>query len=252
MSLLLDRFATQIGGPSRWLPLAALLLCLATVPAAAQDADAKTPAKAPADPKFDSDQISYFLGVSFGQQLAGSGFRDDDLSEKRLMEGLRDGMDGKEPDLTEEELRQTQTAIQQLLGARMQQLAAKTLKDGQEFLKAREAEDGVKKLDGGVLYKVIKAGEGDSPTATDTVEVHYEGRLIGGQVFDSSIQREQPAKFRLNQVIKGWQIALQEMKVGSKWQIYIPSDLAYGPGGKQPLINPNSVLTFVVELIDIQ
>ena len=214
--------------------------------------DNAAPAKPPADPTFDADQLSYFLGVSFGQQLTGSGFRGDDLKEDRLVVGIRDGLAGKEPDMSEKALQQTQQTIQQLVVARMQQMAAKTRKEGDEFLAKIADQDGVEKLTGGLLYREIEAGDGESPAATDTVVVHYEGRLINGNVFDSSIQRGEPAKFRLNQVIKGWQIALQEMKVGDKWQLYIPSELAYGPAGKPPRIAPNSVLTFEVELLEIQ
>ena len=125
-------------------------------------------------------------------------------------------------------------------------------KKGAKFLADNAKKEGVKTLEGGVQYKVLTAGEGDSPALTDTVKVHYTGKLIDGNVFDSSVQRGEPATFRVNQVIKGWQMALQEMKVGDKWMLYIPSDLAYGERGSQGAIGPNEVLVFEVELLAIQ
>ncbi len=120
------------------------------------------------------------------------------------------------------------------------------------YLAANAKKEGVKTLQGGVQYKVIKAGDGPSPGPTETVKVHYTGKLINGTTFDSSVERGQPATFQVNQVIKGWQMALQQMKVGSKWMLYIPSDLAYGERGSQGAIGPNEVLVFEVELLAIQ
>lgn len=230
-------------------------LVLATVAApqlSAQDAEATADPAAMEDPQVDSGNISYFLGVSFGQQLMGNGLGMEDLDNDRLAAGIKDGLAGKEPQMSEEALVQTQQMIQKLLVARMRQMEAKVKKEGEDFLAKIAKEDGVEELAGGLLYKEVTAGSGDSPGATDTVKVHYTGRLVNGNVFDSSVQRGEPATFRVNQVIKGWQMALQEMKVGDKWMLYIPSDLAYGPPGKPPRIAPNSVLMFEVELLEIQ
>ena len=123
---------------------------------------------------------------------------------------------------------------------------------GTKFLADNKTKDGVKTLEGGVQYKVLTSGKGESPALTDTVKVHYTGRLINDKVFDSSVQRGEPATFRVNQVIKGWQMALQKMSVGDKWMLYIPSDLAYGERGSQGAIGPNEVLIFEVELLAIQ
>ena len=218
----------------------------------AQDKDAAADEESMADPDIDSGNVSYFLGVSFGQQLMGNGLVVGDLDNDRLVEGIKDGLQGKEPQMSQEALAKTQQMIQQLLVARMRQMEARVKKEGEDFLAKMAKEDGVKELAGGLLYKELTAGEGKSPEETDTVKVHYTGRLVNGNVFDSSVQRGEPATFRVNQVIKGWQMALKAMKVGDKWMLYIPSDLAYGAPGKQPRIAPNSVLAFEVELLGIQ
>jgi len=123
---------------------------------------------------------------------------------------------------------------------------------GDSFLAQNAKKDGVVTTASGLQYKVIKSGTGESPKATDTVKVHYEGRLTDGTVFDSSIQRGQPAAFPVNAVIPGWTEALQLMKVGDKWQLYIPAKLAYGDQSPTPTIPPNSVLVFDVELLGIE
>lgn len=218
----------------------------------AQGKEAMVDDSSATDPEIDSGNVSYFLGVSFGQQLMGNGLTVEDLRNDRLVEGMKDGIEGKDPQMSEEALAETQQMIQQLLVARMRQMEARVMKEGQEFLAEIAKEKGVKELSGGLLYKELTAGDGKSPEETDTVKVHYTGRLVNGNVFDSSVQRGEPATFRVNQVIKGWQMALQEMKVGDKWMLYIPSSLGYGAAGKQPRIAPNSVLTFEVELLEIQ
>ncbi len=123
-------------------------------------------------------------------------------------------------------------------------------KAGEDFLAANAKKPGVKVLPSGLQYKVLKSGNGPSPKATDTVKTHYHGTFINGKVFDSSVERGEPVEFPVNGVIKGWTEALQLMKVGDKWQLFIPSDLAYGPDGQGP-IPPNSVLVFDVELLGI-
>lgn len=130
--------------------------------------------------------------------------------------------------------------------------AADAMQKGEQFLKENAAKEGVKTLPSGLQYKVIKEGEGKSPKATDTVSVHYKGTLIDGKEFDSSYKRGEPAEFPVNRVIKGWTEALQLMKEGSKWMLYIPSNLAYGERGAGADIGPNETLIFEVELLKVK
>ncbi|MDA8697295.1 FKBP-type peptidyl-prolyl cis-trans isomerase [Rhodopirellula sp.] len=206
------------------------------------------------------DPLSYFLGISVGQQMGQSGFQLTDLDVNQLLLGFQDGIQGKPPALTEEQLTEARAKIQTLLQARQQQQQAEMEKAGAanrekgvQFLAENAKKEGVKSIDGGIQYKEITAGSGDSPKATDTVRVHYTGTLIDGTKFDSSVDRGQPATFPLNRVIQGWQIAIAKMKVGGKWIIYIPSDLAYGAqGSPSGGIGPNEVLIFEVELLGIE
>ena len=197
------------------------------------------------------DPISYFLGISMGQQMAQNGLRADDFQESDLLAGVRDGIGKKDAALTDEQLAATQQKLQSLLEKRMRA-------PGEAYLAKVAKKEGVKKLAGGLMYEVIESGKGESPTATDTVAVHYTGKRVDGRVFDTSLKprREgdpvEPATFRVGQVIKGWQMALQKMKVGDKWTLYIPSDLAYGAMGSPPSIPPFEPLTFEVELLEIQ
>ena len=132
-----------------------------------------------------------------------------------------------------------------------QELANKNLEEGQAFLAANKSKEGIVSLDNGLQYEILKAAAGDMPKATDTVTCHYHGTLINGTVFDSSVQRGQPASFPLNRVIKGWTEALQLMPLGSKWRLFLPADLAYGDRHVSAEIGPNSTLIFEVELLGI-
>lgn len=130
--------------------------------------------------------------------------------------------------------------------------ALKNIRIGSDFLLKNKKKEGVKVTKSGLQYKILEKGTGKSPKATDTVETHYEGKLISGKVFDSSYKRGQPTSFPVNRVIKGWTEALQMMKEGSKWELYIPSKLAYGERGAPPVIGPNETLIFKVELIKVK
>ena len=154
--------------------------------------------------------------------------------------------------MTNEQFAAAQGKIQAMLTKRQAEMSAAQKAKGTKFLADNAKKEGVKTLEGGVQYKVLKAGNGATPKPTDTVSVHYTGKLIVGTVFDSSVQRGQPASFQVNQVIQGWQMALQKMKVGDKWMLYIPSDLAYGERGSAGAIGPNEVLVFEVELLGVQ
>ncbi len=198
------------------------------------------------------EPIGYFLGLSVGQQMRQNGFQSGDFDIDAMIAGFNDGLKQVDSALSDEQLQETQVKIQSLLQKRQQEMQQAQKKKGEEFLAANAKADGVKKLEGGLQYKEITKGDGESPAATDTVKVHYTGKLIDGTVFDSSVRRGEPATFRVNQVIQGWQMALQKMKVGDKWMLYIPSDLAYGERGSPGAIGPHEVLVFEVELLEIQ
>jgi FKBP-type peptidyl-prolyl cis-trans isomerase len=196
-------------------------------------------------------RLGYSIGTMFGSRMS-QDFSDLDI--KAFMTGFQDAFAGKEGQMTMDEVTQTIQAYQQEQMEKAQleeQKAAEEAKAASAaWLKEKEAEDGVKKTESGLLYKVITEGTGEKPSATDTVEVDYEGSLSDGTVFDSSYQRGESISFPLNGVIPGWTEGLQLMTVGSKYELYIPADLAYGPGGTGP-IPPNAALKFVVELHNI-
>ena len=196
--------------------------------------------------------IGYFLGVSIGQQMAAQGFAAGDFDVDSVASGVVDGLKRLEPALSDDELSKVRTDIEALLKKRQEEKITKAKAEGEAFLKQNAAKEGVQKLEGGLQYKVVKEGDGDgSPAPDDTVRVHYTGKLINDRIFDSSVKRGKPAEFRVNQVIKGWQTALQKMKVGDKWMLYIPPELGYGKNGSPPNIGPHAVLIFEVELLDI-
>jgi FKBP-type peptidyl-prolyl cis-trans isomerase len=241
-------------------PLVLALMVLSPARAQDDEAAADTPAAEagaaeavePAAVEPDANQIGYFLGLSMGQQMRQNGFRPTDIDLQSLTAGFGDGIADQESALDDQQLAATQSMIQQLLPVRQREQLAAAKQQGKQFLADNAKQEGVQVLEGGVQYRVIQAGDGKSPALTDTVKVHYTGKLINGQMFDSSVQRGEPAVFRVGQVIKGWQMALQEMKVGAKWMLYIPSELAYGEKGSPGAIGPNQVLIFEVELLEIQ
>ncbi len=202
-------------------------------------------------PKTEEDRLSYSLGLIMGQRLQ-QDF--DNLDVDMLAQAIKDTYAGNLK-MTEAEVRETMQAFQQKKMLEQQEAQAKAadanLKAGQAFLKENGKKKGVVTTESGLQYQVLTAGNGAKPALTDQVKVHYEGKLLNGEVFDSSYQRGEPVTFGLNQVIAGWQEGLQLMSVGSKWKIFIPSDLAYGPGGTGGPIGPNETLIFEVELLDI-
>ncbi|MGA9450046.1 MAG: FKBP-type peptidyl-prolyl cis-trans isomerase [Verrucomicrobiia bacterium] len=199
-------------------------------------------------------KTSYALGVNIGSSLKA---QELDLDAKALAAGVADALGGK-PALTEEEVRDTLMKLRQDVAAKSAAEAAKyadgakNLKDGEAFLAENAKKEGVKTTPSGLQYKVLKSGTGEMPKKTDTVTVHYTGTLIDGTVFDSSVQRGQPATFPVGGVIPGWTEALQMMKVGDKWQLFLPAKLAYGEQSPSPKIGPNSTLIFEVELLGIE
>ena len=203
--------------------------------------------------KTDKDKLSYSMGVATGTQMKRQSI---EVDANMFAQGLRDAVSGDKLQLTEQEIQEILMKLQQGMAAKQaetnKQLAEKNKKEGEAFLAANKKKEGVKTLPSGLQYKILAEGKGRSPKEADTVTTHYRGTLIDGIEFDSSIKRGQPAVFPVKNVIKGWTEALQLMKEGSKWQLFIPSDLAYGERGAGAQIGPNATLIFEVELLSIK
>jgi FKBP-type peptidyl-prolyl cis-trans isomerase FklB len=217
---------------------------------------AKSAAAAPAL-KTRKEKFSYALGMNIGTGLGANLKKQSvEVDSNLLSQGLKDTMSGGKTRLTQEEaqavLTEVQTEIKKQQQEKMQQAAAANKTEGEAFLAANKAKDGVVTLPSGLQYKILTAGTGPTPTASDSVVCNYRGTLINGTEFDSSIKRGQPATFGVGQVIKGWTEALQLMPVGSKWQLFVPSSLAYGERGAGAEIGPDATLIFEVELLSIQ
>ena len=195
------------------------------------------------------DKLSYVLGMSLGQSLQASGV--DSLEFDDFLSGVKVVFSGEEPEISAEQGNQILQAFQKEKEEAEKMEKRKNLAAGQEFLKKNAEEPGVTVTASGLQYKVIRDGEGNSPGPHGWVKCNYEGRLIDGKVFDSSYERGLPAKFGLDQVIPGWTEGLQLMKVGSKYEFYIPADLAYGEVGVPGVIPGNSTLIFTVELLGV-
>lgn len=192
------------------------------------------------------DKVSYALGLSIGQNFKSSGF--ENVMAEDFIAGLNAVMADEKPAMTFDEAK----AVINEYFVEVQAKAVKLNKEaGEEFLKINGHKQGVTTLPSGLQYEVVKMGEGAKPKLTDTVRCHYHGTLINGVVFDSSMDRGEPAEFPLQGVIKGWTEILQLMPVGSKWKVTIPSNLAYGDRGAGQHIQPGSTLIFIIELLDI-
>lgn len=198
--------------------------------------------------KNDKGQYSYAIGTQIAKNLKDQKI---DLDLKAFNAAFKDVMEGKEPQLTDEERMGALRKMSEGLRAQDKVVADENLKKGEAYLEDNKGKEGVKVTPSGLQYKVVSEGKGTKPKATDTVEVHYRGHLIDGKEFDSSYSRNEPAKFPVNRVIPGWTEALQLMKTGSKYELYIPAGLAYGERGMPPTIPPNSALVFEVELLKI-
>ena len=203
--------------------------------------------------KTQKDKVSYAMGMNFG-----SAFRKQsiDIDPAILARGLKDAISNGKTLLTEDEMRATLTQLQNDIRAKQQeaaqQLGEANKKQGLAFLEANKTKEGVVTLPSGLQYKVLQEGTGPKPAATDQVVCNYRGTLLDGTEFDSSYKRGQPATFPVTGVIKGWTEALQLMPVGSKWQLFVPAELAYAERGAGPQIGPNSTLIFEVELVSIK
>ena len=236
-----------------------------TPPAAKKPATtpaAKTPA--PLTLTTPKDQTSYAIGMSLGKNI-GKGVQEQsvDIDQAILLRGVKDGLAGGATLLTDEEANAVMMELQKQAHLKQEEMRKKqeeiakaqgevNKKQGAAFLAENKAKEGVVTLPSGLQYKILQPGTGPKPTATDTVVCNYRGTLIGGKEFDSSYKRGQPATFPVGQVIKGWTEALQLMPVGSKWQLFLPPELAYGERSAGPDITPYSTLVFEVELVSIK
>ena len=212
----------------------------------------QTPEVTQAPLETNGEKVSYGMGMVFAERM-----KNDlpDLELEQFIEGFRQGHSGEgEARLSREEIQQAMMAYQQELQAKQQQemdqAATDNLEQGEAFLAENAEREEVMTTDSGLQYEVLEEGEGEKPGPEDEVKVHYTGELLSGEVFDSSRERGEPVTFRLNQVIEGWTEGLQLMNEGSRYKLYIPSDLAYGPGGNMS-IGPNETLVFDVELLDV-
>lgn len=231
------------------------ILLGATLFAAVLVAQEEVPTKGavPGNLKTTRDQASYSIGQNIGRSIKNDGL---ELNTAALVQGLTDALSGGPAKLTDEQMQAAMATFRRELETQMAAKAKvegdKNAKEGAAFLAANKAKPNVVTLPSGLQYTVMKAGKGPSPSVNDTVKTHYHGTLINGQVFDSSVERGEPISFPVGGVIKGWTEALQRMKVGDKWKLFIPPDLAYGPDGSGPVIGPNSTLIFEVELLGIE
>ena len=194
------------------------------------------------------EKLSYAIGVLFGRNMA----LDVDVNTDAFLQGIRDVLTDAKLKYTAEEMQQVVNAFREQQMKAQQDIGQTNAAAGKAFLDANAKKQGVTSLPSGLQYHVIKAGTGPKPKATDEVVVHYRGTLIDGKEFDSSYSRGQPTPLRLDGVIKGWQEAVALMPVGSKWEIYVPSALAYGERGAGKLIGPNAALIFEIELLEIK
>ena len=203
--------------------------------------------------KDSKDKVSYSIGLDIGSTLKKQNI---DVNADALVAGLKDALTGAKPQLTEDQIKETMTTFSNELRnkqqAATQEAAQKNAADGEKFLAENKTKPGVKTTASGLQYKVMKEGSGPSPKETDTVVTNYRGTLINGTEFDSSYKRNEPVTFPVNGVIKGWTEALQLMKKGAKYQLFVPAGLAYGPRGAGQDIGPNATLIFEVELVDIK
>lgn len=199
------------------------------------------------------DKVSYCIGLSMGSSWKKQAL---DVNPDMVAKGLKEGMSDAKPALTEDEVRQTLMEFQKEMMGKQQEkakvLGEKNKKDGEAFLAENKKKDGVKVTDSGLQYIIEKEGSGVKPSATNTVVANYRGTLLDGTEFDSSYKRGEPAEFPVDGLIKGWTEALQLMNAGSKYKLFIPSELAYGEQGAGDKIGPNATLIFELELISIK
>jgi FKBP-type peptidyl-prolyl cis-trans isomerase FklB len=204
-------------------------------------------------PKTEKEKVSYSFGVNIAKNIKMQGI---DVDQEFLAQGLKDALSNAKTAMSDKDMETTMNAFQQEMMTKMkakQQVdGEKNKKEGEAFLAANKKKDGVITLPSGLQYKVIKMGDGPKPTSTQTVKCNYRGTLVDGKEFDSSYKRGEPVEFPVGGVIKGWTEALQLMPVGSKWELYIPSNLAYGENGAGQMIGLNATLIFEIELLSVK
>lgn len=240
-----------------------LVTCLTvSIFAIAQDNPA-TPDTPPAgDMKKPTNNGSYYIGLSIGEQFRGQGIGPGDIDVESLAMGIADELAKVKPRLSDEELaaaaqavttmmQERQMKAREKMQAEMEGLAVANKEKAELFLEENKKKEGVQVTDTGLQYKVEREGKGASPTLANTVKVHYTGKLLNGEIFDSSVERGTPAEFPINGLIAAWQEALPKMQVGDKWTLYVPPSLGYGARGSAPVIGPNELLIFEMELLDI-
>lgn len=232
-----------------WTPF--VVVNLLTFLASAQE----TPGGALPSPAYKTtlDQASYGIGINIGENLKSDGL---EINVEALAQGIKDAMSNAKPRLDQAQIAAALQAFQQEMEAKSAErgklVGEKNMRDGKAFLAANKIKQGVVTLPSGLQYAVLTQGNGPKPKITDTVRTHYHGTLLDGSVFDSSVERNEPATFPVGRVIRGWTEALQLMPVGSKWRLFVPSELAYGPQGAGADIGPHAVLVFDVELLGIE
>ncbi|MEC4768862.1 FKBP-type peptidyl-prolyl cis-trans isomerase [Halomonas sp. CUBES01] len=205
-----------------------------------------------AAPETEEERLAYSLGVTLGESMQAD---IENLDIDTFTDGMRDVFEGNDLALDDAQMSEALMTFQEQSMAAREAEAAEAAEAnrqaGEAFLVDNAERDDVTVMESGLQYEVLEAGDGESPGPQDTVEVNYEGTLLDGTVFDSSFERGESVSFQVNQVIEGWQEALQAMSVGDSWMLYIPADLAYGESGQGP-IGPNEVLTFRVDLLDVE
>jgi FKBP-type peptidyl-prolyl cis-trans isomerase FkpA len=203
--------------------------------------------------KTDTEKFSYAIGMDIGKSLKRL---DTEIDLVALRQGAQDVLDDKETLLTQEQVVEVMTSFSQKIQKEQEEkqktAAASNIEEGKKFLEENAKKEGVKTTKSGLQYQVITEGKGEKPKSSDRVSVHYKGTLLDGSTFDSSYERGQPATFPLNAVIPGWTEGLQLMPVGSKYKLFIPSELGYGERGAGPKIGPNATLVFEVELLAVE
>jgi len=222
---------------------------------AAETAKPKKPAAPAMTPK---QKASYGIGMNVGRSIKQQGLGADDLDVNAVARGIFDALSGKEPALSQGELSAAFAELQRMIESKKAAAAAKNAEGGKKFLAANAKKPGVKTTKSGLQYEIIRSGNGPTPTKSDTVTTHYKGQLINGDIFDGSYRgkaptpADEPISFPVGGVIAGWTEALQMMKVGDKWRLFIPSELAYGERGAGADIGPGATLIFEIELIAIK
>jgi FKBP-type peptidyl-prolyl cis-trans isomerase len=194
-------------------------------------------------------KFSYTLGYTFGTQMKGQVVA---IDKDALVGAIQDVFSGKQPKLSKEDMTNALNEVHAKIANLSQEKAQKNLEDGKKFLEENKKREGIVVLPSGIQYLVLNKGEGDSPKPDSDVTVNYVGTRISGAVFDSSKRHGGPATFNLGRVIPGFRDAISKMKQGSKWQVFIPSELAYGPAGSPPSIRPNEALVFEIDLVSFK